>query len=351
MSAKVRQFMKRLFSSTDGLTRQLTVAEAEAEFAVRIKELRQTVPFGFLNPEWVQLKAKMHSGDQLWEFKLRGTGITVRGVKLVRRAKLIDFIGAELSQKKPPPPYRPRRNDPWNLIESGQYELAVRAFTARLRRDKSSRNYEARGFAYLNIGDYDSALADFRAADAVHVTTSDAYLQDAGVAQWLAGRELEAASTWRDLVLAHEQGKIQYSDFAGGVESPCLLWFAAVRLGQDQLLKPARRLLKEKTGRKNAWRIKSWPGPIAKYLLDRITEDQLRSKVEPEIPILHERQLCEAEFYIGVRRLQAGDQAGAKKAFRAAARLTPAKIENEYYLALHESKRPLRKVGARKRRG
>jgi hypothetical protein len=45
------------------------------------------------------------------------------------------------------------------------------------------------------------------------------------------------------------------------------------------------------------------------------------------------------EFYIGVRRLQLGDHAGAKRAFRAAARLTAARIENEFYLALHESKR------------
>jgi|GEM_PF-1207732 len=338
MAAKTPDFLKRLFFGTDSLTRRLTVAEAEAGFAIRVKEVDQTVPFGFLNPEWNKLKVQMRSGDELWEFKLKAMNRRHRGVKLVRKGKVIDCIVADVFDNKPAAPKYGRRNDPWNLIESGQYEQAVRAYTSRLRRDKSGPNYCNRALAYLNLGEYDKALADFRAADAMEITTHDDYLQSIGVAQWLAGRESEAASTWRDLVHGHERGKVQYTDAAGGVESPCLLWFAAVRLGQDELLKPARRLLKEKVRSKNGW-IENWPGPIAKFLLGQITEAELRSEVEPQIPVLHERELCQAEFCIGVRRLQLGDHAGAKRAFRAAARLTAAKIENEFYLALRESKR------------
>jgi hypothetical protein len=183
-------------------------------------------------------------------------------------------------------------------------------------------------------------VSDFRAADETHPSATDGYLQSAGIAQWLAGRESEAASTWHNLVIAHERCKIQYTDGAGGVGSPCILWFAAVRLGRPDLLEAARRLLRVKTGPKNGW-INNWPGPIAKFLLGRIDEARLRAQVEPD----DERGLCQAEFYIGVRRLEIGDYAGAKKAFRAAAKLTKANIEDEYYLAVHESKRRLPAAG------
>lgn len=173
------------------------------------------------------------------------------------------------------------------------------------------------------------------AADENHTSRGDYYLQLVGVAHWLAGRESQAASTWYDLVSAMEQGKIDYSDAAGGVESACLLWFAAVRLGQQNLLKAARRLLRKKV--KNN-RSSNWPGPVAKFLLGRLTPDQLRGKVA-DVPVLRERELCEAEFYIGVRSLEANDRPAAGKAFRTAAKLDTAKVEKEYYLASHELKR------------
>jgi hypothetical protein len=341
MSAKSHAFMNRLFYGLDSLTRQLSVAEAEAEFIVKIRGLRKKVPFGFLNPQWTELKAKLAPGDGLWEFKLRGMGIKHRGVKLVRRGKVIECIAAETIELKPRTPSVGRRNSPWKHIESGQYQQAVRSFTYCLRRHKSGPNYANRGIAYLNLGQYDKALADFRTADEVHPSRTDGYLQTMGIAQWLAGRESEATTTWHALVIAHERGKIQYSDGAGGVESPSLLWFAAVRLGRSELLKAARHLLKAKASSKN-WRCQSWPAPIAKFLLGRIKEDRLRSQVADVPPLLRARQLCQAEFYIGVRRLQQGDYAGARKAFRTAAKLTEATLADEYYLALHESKRPLR---------
>jgi Tetratricopeptide repeat len=231
--------------------------------------------------------------------------------------------------------------DPWNLIVEGLYNEAVIAFTKRLRRDKSGPNYCNRGIAYLNLGEYDKALADFQAADENSEYTSDGYLQSVGVAHWLAGRESDAVATWRDLVLAVERGKIQYTDGAGGVESACLLWFADVRLGQDDLLDVARRLLTKKvntrTGRN--WSISDWPGPIAKFLLGKLVEERLKAKII-DVPIARECELCQAEFYIGVRALQLGNGVAAKKALRRAAQLDAAKCENEYYLAKHEAKRP-----------
>lgn len=234
--------------------------------------------------------------------------------------------------------------DPWKLIEAGRYAEAIKAYTARLRRDKSPPNYCNRGIVFLEIGEFDKALADFQSAHDHDDDPSTTYLEMAGVANWLAGRECDAASIWHDLVLAIERGKVAYADGAGGVESACLLWFAAVRLEQDEPLETARRVLEGKVRAKHGrnWTIDNWPGPIARFLLGLIDETELRERVV-DVPIARERELCQAEFYIGVQALRAKDGAKARRAFRKAAELHDANIENEYYLARRESKRRNRK--------
>lgn len=229
--------------------------------------------------------------------------------------------------------------DPWQLIVGGQYADAVVAYSKALREKESGPNHSNRGMAYLNLGEYDKALADFEAADKCFSHSSDGYLQSAGVALWLAGRESEAVATWQNLVLAVERRKIKYTDGAGGVSSACLLWFAGARLRLDHPIEVASRLLMTKVASKNGrnWRIENWPGPIAEFLLERLSEPELREKIT-DVPIARERELCQAEFYVGVRALHAGERAEAERAIAKAAELHAAKIEHEYYLARHETK-------------
>ena len=91
--------MPDLFLGPESLTRQLSVAQAEADFAVRLESVGpDPIPFGFLCPEWERLKAKMRPGDELWEFEGHWPrGDHIRGVKLMRRGTMIDAIGAELT--------------------------------------------------------------------------------------------------------------------------------------------------------------------------------------------------------------------------------------------------------------
>jgi tetratricopeptide (TPR) repeat protein len=230
--------------------------------------------------------------------------------------------------------------DPWKLIEKRRYLGAIEAFTRRLRREPSENNYAGRAEAYFNLKDYNPALADFHAANAAAMHTSTHYLERIGVVNWLAGRLNTAAGTWLDLVLDTERGKIAYADGAGGVQPGCLLWFAAVSLGRTDLLTPARRLLEKKVNTKAGtnWCIENWPGPIAMFLLGALDESQLREKLI-DVPIAHERELCQAEFYVGVKSLQHGDVIQARRAFRRSASLHDASIENEYDLAQREGRR------------
>lgn len=79
------------------LTKQLTLAEAEAKYSVQDDRLGESpLPFGFQSNEWSSLVAKIQEGDELWEFKSppehwkkkRGRA----GIALVRDGELIDSL-------------------------------------------------------------------------------------------------------------------------------------------------------------------------------------------------------------------------------------------------------------------
>jgi hypothetical protein len=128
------------------------------------------------------------------------------------------------------------------------------------------------------------------------------------------------------------RGEFQYTDAAGGVESACLLWFAAVRLGDRRLLKPAQALLRKKRQTK---RSANWPGPIAHFLLGEMDQLRLLERVA-KVPILRERQLCQGEFYVAVKAYEEGDISAYRCALKRASDLKIALLENEFYLANHE---------------
>jgi hypothetical protein len=81
----------------DWLQKRLSVAEAEAAYAVKDDRLGPApVPFGFQNNEWRALLAEMQDGDELWEFtspqetwaNLAGRA----GIALVRRGEVVRSI-------------------------------------------------------------------------------------------------------------------------------------------------------------------------------------------------------------------------------------------------------------------
>ena len=171
--------------------------------------------------------------------------------------------------------------DPWKL---GRYDEAIEAYTRQLRRRKSPQNFNVRAIAYLSLGRYDEAIADFQAADNVAVYTCDYPGQAIGVTRigWLGESRWQPPPGWT------------------------LFW----------LLSTAR--------------------------ISTRTRREVRQLME-DLPI-DERELCQAEFYVGVRALQDADKVRAMKAFKTAAEVGSATFDNEYYLAAHEFKRRLAKI-------
>ena len=97
---RLAELMNDRYLSTAGLRRTLTVAEAEARFAVRVGgPTAPLVPFGYLSREWKRFVAQIAPGDEIWEFEtVRPRGDVIGGVKLIRNGAVIDAIVAQATQ-------------------------------------------------------------------------------------------------------------------------------------------------------------------------------------------------------------------------------------------------------------
>ncbi len=225
----------------------------------------------------------------------------------------------------------------WDLFESKRFADAISAFSKDLKDSPSTFAFNNRGMAYLHLGEYDSALNDFHSADALSSAALKTECDGAmcGVALWMAKREREAIRTWSDGVNASIAGKVRYGDAAGGVTIGNLLMFGGVRLDDEAARTLATRYLRKRLRTKQS---SAWPGSASRYLLGKVTEGEMLVAAA-SVPILHERQNCQAHFYIGVRKLSTRDEAGYFIAMQKAFELgSLAKLGAEYYLALHESR-------------
>lgn len=167
------------------------------------------------------------------------------------------------------------------------------------------------GVALLWLGRYAEAWQHFHSIIQKGVRVGDVYYGMAGVAKWCLGKPDEAVSEWRAGLRA------EYARSSGlNVSSPLLLFFAAVREPTVCDRKLAERLLLDAT--KDS-RIKNWPAPIVRLVLDQISEaefDNACRGIEPGIAnknpfVRHSPQqtsdcLWLAEFYRSVLALERG---------------------------------------------
>lgn len=126
------------------------------------------------------------------------------------------------------------------------------------------------GVALLWLGRYDEAWEHFCSSIDTSPRSGDSKYGMAGVAKWCLGEPREAVSKWRAGL------KAKYARAGVPFQMPLLLYFTSVV--RPDVFNPdeAKKLLEEMLTHP---KIDRWPGPIVKFVLGRIGEDEfLRSR-------------------------------------------------------------------------
>ena len=167
---------------------------------------------------------------------------------------------------------------PRELLESGRFEELA-----------NEEHPLWRGLALLELRRHREAARTFE--EAKEAQDSGTMLELAGAARWLGGERELAVERW---ISALDAG---YDSPAGPLKPPALLVYAGTRLGDDRYVKRGLRLLGKLWKPKTA---KTWPGPVAGFLLDRV---ELERFLEDgyEDPHLEARRLSSAWFWAALK--------------------------------------------------
>lgn len=179
----------------------------------------------------------------------------------------------------------------WNLLRGGaQEQVEGLKLAERLYSQKPSPSHEMQlGVAYLWLQDYESAYKHFHRTIQKNPKCGDNDYGMAGVSKWCLGRSEEAVSQWRSGLEA------KYARATGlGVIMPMLIFFASVLKPEACKKDFAEKLLLKTT---KDIRIKNWPGPIAKMLLDQISEKDFQTQCNGNSDSDTQNRRWLSEFY------------------------------------------------------
>jgi hypothetical protein len=168
------------------------------------------------------------------------------------------------------------------------------------------------------------------------------------VCHWMTGDRQIALDIVREWVLAVRDGRIEFTDFAGGVSQGIILCYMATTSRAKSDVDLAMKYLKKLATRP---RIKNWPGPAGRFLLGGLTfgdalkdatglADLAEARKIAEQDGMKRRHLTVLLFAAGTERRMAGDEAGCRMFMTECAGLTNPLVEYEWYLAKGEVSQP-----------
>ncbi len=239
----------------------------------------------------------------------------------------------------------------WDLVQAGRYEEAIVRLREEYGRDPSNATLNNIGTAYLCAGDPEKAKAAF---DEVLKDNPEreAYHWDlAGITRWLTNDFRGAVDVWLSSLSS------PYQDASGGVGTALLLYYAGLRESVVYDLSKAKPLLKKrlqaaglpeaavydlskakallKKRLQSAW-AKNWPGPLGKFVLGEIDENQVRELARFTHPSVTARQMAQVEFYQGLMALQRGEEGTFLTQMTRCVTSQHAEWIPERFLAFHE---------------
>jgi hypothetical protein len=164
----------------------------------------------------------------------------------------------------------------------------------------------------------------------------------------MIGERTQALGIIRALVIAVRDGKIGYTDIAGGVTQGLILCYMGITLGATADVDRGMKFLKKLATRS---RIQYWPGPAALFLLGGLTfgdamkdatgfADIAQARAIAEQDLMKRRNLTALLFAAGTERRMAGDETGCRMFMAECSGLTHPQVEDEWYLAKSEVPAP-----------
>jgi tetratricopeptide (TPR) repeat protein len=219
------------------------------------------------------------------------------------------------------------KKNPWLMIQDNEFEGAIELIDNEFEKTQDYFILYNKVLALFHLRKYPDALLLSEELIEFKKGNSAADFLNLGIAHWMIGNYTEAVEGWL------QAQNSMFKDAAGGIEIQVFLYFAAVKRGEDKLksntLNTTKKILKSK-------RSINWPGPLGHYLLGDITDNQLFSYVV-NIPILKERQLCQAHFVSAIGKLTAGHiEEYYKKLKDCISYGSPSYLEQMYYMAKGE---------------
>lgn len=215
----------------------------------------------------------------------------------------------------------------WELIKENKFVEATLLLEEEFKETKSVLPLRNKRIALMNLSDFESVILLSKRVIELDNGRNDIDFIFLGVAFWLLERPLEAIESWKDGL------NTKYTDAAGGIGVPLLLLYASYILNDIILEKDAKSLIKKVCKNKMA---QNWPGIIGKFMLEDGNEENLYNAIS-QTPLLREKELCQAKFFLGVKNLKNGERDKAVSSFWEATEIgTICYQKYEYYLAKYE---------------
>jgi len=167
---------------------------------------------------------------------------------------------------------------PWDHLRQGTPEVGLRIIRERYLLDPNASHIMEMGIAYIWAGHYELAEQNFQQAINTHPTPGNVFYGMPGAAMWCLDDPGAAVRHW------HEGLNAPYAVGGVGIHLPLLLFLASTLRPRVYVKEDAEGILRERV--KNP-RAKSWPGPLAKFVLGPRRQTNFRWPVQRGQPTRH----------------------------------------------------------------
>ena len=185
----------------------------------------------------------------------------------------------------------------WALIENNEFKKACEKDDQEFAISGSILALRNKVYALFQLKEYFDAISIIEQLINLTNGNTESDFKFLGIANWIVGNIEKAIALWQ------QSKNCLYKDASGGIEIQVLLYFAGIKTREDKLKSASKKIMKKIFKSKRSI---NWPGPIGHYLLGDVTENELFSYTTT-VPILKERQLCQAYFVSAIKKLETGN--------------------------------------------